>query len=342
MHIQARRIFRLSFTSALSLAIAYMVYVPLPYMAPLFAFFLTASPSPPLGIKKLIGLLIVILITLGIGLLLIPMLLNFQITALLLVLVGLYFSTYLTINLNKGLVGLFLAMGITLISAAGTVNFSLASFIIEALISNIIIVVLCQLVIYPFYPEDPPPSNKITVKEDKSTVVSNWIAIRSTIIVFPVYLVLLSNPMAYTAIAIKSILLSQQSTHLNAKNSANELIGSTLLGGVFSILFWMCLGLWVNLWMFSLWMLAFSLYFSCKMYHLISSKFPASFWLNTFATMLIMLGPAVEDSANGKDVYAAFFNRAILLILVSIYALLAIYFLEYLKTYFSNRTKILT
>jgi hypothetical protein len=58
--------------------------------------------------------------------------------------------------------------------------------------------------------------------------------------------------------------------------------------------------------------------------------------------MLIMIGPAVEDSANGKDVYAAFFNRAILLILVSIYALLAIYFLEYLKTYFSNRTKILT
>ncbi len=340
MHIQARRIFRLSFTSALALTIAYMVYVPLPYMAPLFAFFLTATPGPPLGIKRLIGLVIVILVTLSFGLLLIPMLLHFQITALLFFLVGLYFSSYLTVNLNKGLVGLFLAMGITLISAAGTVDFSLASFIIEALISNIIIAVLCQLVIYQFYPEDPQASNNIADKEENSTVISNWIAIRSTIIVFPVYLVLLSNPMAYTAIAIKSVLLSQQSSHLDAKNSANELIGSTLLGGVFAILFWICLGLWVNLWMFSLWMLIFSLYFSCKIYQLISSRFPASFWVNTFATMLIMLGPAVEDSANGKDVYAAFFNRAILLILVSIYALLAIYFLEYLKNYFSNRSKI--
>ena len=70
---------------------------------------------------------------------------------------------------------------------------------------------------------------------------------------------------------------------------------------------------------------------------MISSQFPASFWLNTFVTMLIMLGPAVEDSANGKDVYAAFFNRAMLLTLVSLYALLAIYFLEYLKAYFFKR-----
>jgi len=45
-----------------------------------------------------------------------------------------------------------------------------------------------------------------------------------------------------------------------------------------------------------------------------------------------MLGPAVEDSASGKDVYAAFFSRLTLLILITLYALLAVYFLEYLKS----------
>lgn len=122
MHIQARRIFRLSFTPALSLAIAYAITMPLPYLAPFFAFFLTAMPGPPLSVKKLTGLNILVIITTGIGLLLIPMLLYFQLTALLLVLIGLYFSSYLTVNLNKNLPSAFVAVGVTMISSAGTVN----------------------------------------------------------------------------------------------------------------------------------------------------------------------------------------------------------------------------
>jgi hypothetical protein len=84
--------------------------------------------------------------------------------------------------------------------------------------------------------------------------------------------------------------------------------------------------------MFFLWMLLFCLYFACKIYQLISTRFPASFWLNVAMTMLIMLGPAVEDSAGGKDVYAAFFSRMGLFIAVTLYAWLAVYLLEYLRT----------
>jgi len=56
--------------------------------------------------------------------------------------------------------------------------------------------------------------------------------------------------------------------------------------------------------------------------------------------MLILIGPAVEDSANGKDVYAAFFSRIILLILITLYALLAVYFLEYLRSHRQRSCKI--
>ena len=49
MHIQARRIFRLSATVALALAAGYALKLPLPFIAPLFALMLTAPPKPPAG-----------------------------------------------------------------------------------------------------------------------------------------------------------------------------------------------------------------------------------------------------------------------------------------------------
>ena len=338
MNIRARRIFRLALTPAVALAIAYAIPTPLPFIAPLFALFLTAMPGPPLGIKKIFGIVILVLITLGMGVLLIPLLLNFQATALLLVLVGLYSSSYLTVNLSKNLLGTFLAMGITMISAAGTVSYSLSVMMIQALILGIIIATISHFFVYLFFPEDPQnliqpdqPQDEAS-SDSKGVVQSNWIAIRSTLIVFPAYLILLSNPLAYMPIAMKAVMLSQQASTLHTKNAGIELVGSTFLGGLFAIIFWFALGLWTNLWMFFLWMLLFCLYLSCKIYQLIPTRFPASFWVNTGVTMLIMLGPAVEDSAGGKDVYAAFFSRLVLLTFITLYAVVAVYFLELLKT----------
>ena len=79
-------------------------------------------------------------------------------------------------------------------------------------------------------------------------------------------------------------------------------------------------------------MLLFGVHFSSKLYRLVPSRYPASFWLNVATTMLILLGPAVEDSANGKDVYTAFAVRMGLFIAVTLYAWLAVYVLEYLRS----------
>ena len=331
MHIQARRIFRLSSVMALSLAFAYALQLPLPFIAPLFALMLTAPPAPPMGLKSLFGLLLVVLITLGIGLLLIPLLMHYPITAVLVVALGLYFSFYLTVNMGKGLVGALLTVGFTLISAAGTVSFSLAITVIQSLIVGISLAVLCHWLIYPWFPEDPTP---VVQPPAKSSIPeqSSWIALRGVLIVLPVYLLALTNPSMYLAIIMKAVALAQQSSLIDAKSAGRELLGSTLLGGCFAILFWMLLGISVNLWMFFLWMLLFGVYFSSKIYQLIPTRFPASFWLNVVMTLLIVLGPAVEDSVNGKDVYAAFFGRMGLFIAVTLYAWLAVYLLESLRT----------
>ena len=136
---------------------------------------------------------------------------------------------------------------------------------------------------------------------------------------------------------MKSVSLGQQGSVTDVRHAVRELLGSTLLAGVFAVLFWFALGLMVNLWMFFLWMLLFSLYFASKLYQIIPSRFPASFWVNTAITMLILLGPAVQDSANGDNVYTAFFVRISLFIAVSLYASFAIYLLEHLRTWRMSR-----
>jgi hypothetical protein len=78
-------------------------------------------------------------------------------------------------------------------------------------------------------------------------------------------------------------------------------------------------------------MLLFGIYFSGKLYGLIPTRFPASYWINAVITMLILLGPAVQDSAGGKDVYKAFAMRMSLFVAVTLYAWAAVRVLEYLR-----------
>ena len=211
----------------------------------------------------------------------------------------------------------------SLISAACTV--------IQSLVFGIGLAILCQWLIYPWFPEDPAPA-KPAKAPNAGAEQSNWVALRGMLIVLPVYLLVLTNPAMYLAIIMKAVSLSQQSSLVSARDAGRELLGSTFLGGCFAILFWAMLGISTNLWMFFLWMLLFGVYFSSKVYRLIATRFPASFWLNVGMTMLIVLGPAVEDSDSGKDVYAAFFVRMGLFVAVTLYAWLAVYVLEYLRT----------
>ena len=332
--LAARRVFRLSSCMALSLAIAYGLAVPLPFMAPIFAFILGMKPAPPMQLKALFMLLLLVVLTTSTGLALIPMLLHYPLTGFLVVMVGLFFSNYITVIAGKALVGTFLTVGITLISAAGVASYSLAVIVTQSLALGIAIAAICQWLVYPWFPEDkviaelPAPNGE---QNDNKTTQSNWIAIRATLIIMPAYFIALTNPTMYLAVIMKSVSLSQQGSSLHARDAGRELLGSTFMGGCFAILFWFMLDLVTTLPMFTACMLLFSLYFCSKFYQVIKSNFQPSFWQNTIVTMLILLGPAVEDSANGSDVYAAFAVRMGLFIAVTLYACLAVYLLELIR-----------
>ncbi len=328
MDIGARRVFRLSLTVALSLAGGYALAMDVPFFAPLFAVMLGAAPKPPMGLKGLFGLAVFLSLTLGIGLLVAPLLAHYPASGLSLVAAGLFFSNYLALNLGKGPVGTLLAAGFTLISSAGVASFELAKSLIEGMIMGAGLAMLCQWVVYPLFPEDqlpaaaPPPSPPSR---------SGWLALRATLIVYPAFLLGLANPGAYLPIVLKALTLGQQDSVTDARHAGRELLGSTLMGGVMAMVFWYALSAAPNLWMFSIWMLLFGIMISARLYGVFPSRYPPSFWLNVLVTMIILLGPAVADSATGKDVYTAFAVRMGLFIMVTVYAAAAVILLEALR-----------
>ncbi|MFT4769920.1 MAG: hypothetical protein ACI8RN_003074 [Glaciecola sp.] len=326
MSVAENRALRFAFATALALAMAYALDFPLPFLAPLFVVFLSAMPGPPMGPKGLFGLLMVIIASLTVGVLLIPLIRYYPFSAVLIVAVGLYFSMYLTLIHGKRLLGTFLTIGFTLISVAGSVDFLLATTVIKSLVLGISAAVLCQWLVYPFFPEKAtavPPS-----EAPSGEALSNWFAVRATLIVMPAYLLALTNPSQYLMTIMKSVSLGQQTSAMDARHAGRELIGSTFVGGIMAILFWVLLTIAPNLWMFSLWMFVFAFYTAAKLYGFLKTRVAPSFWINALVTMLILLGPAVEDSANGKDALTAFVQRFATFIAVTLYAWGALAFLE--------------
>jgi hypothetical protein len=330
MPLGARRTFRLALILALSLALAYGSRMPLPFFAPVFAVLLTAAPAPPMGPKGLFSLCAVVIIALGVGLLLTPLLGKYPASALLIIAAGLYFSTIVSVGLRKALVGALLTMGFTLIPAAGLVDYQLAVTLIKALLLGIALAIASQWIVYPFFPENPPgaaPAKPPQVDAEDTA----WIALRCTLTVLVPVMLAFSNPALYLPTIMKSVLLAQQVSAVSARTAGREMLYAVFLAGLFAVLFWFALKICPSLWMFFLLMLLFGTYFASKMYGIIPTRWSAAFWPDVVVNLLIMFGPAVEDSANGKDVYKAFAVRFSLFVAVVLYAWFAMAALEWLR-----------
>ena len=334
MPLVSRRVFRLSLTTAFALVIAYGLPIPFPYIAGIFAFVISSVPSLRFTLKKQIALIALMLLTLSIGILITPLILYYPVSGILIVGVGIYLSTYLTVNLEKGLVGTFLSLGFTIVPAAGAVDYAVITALLQGLSIGMALAIISQWIVYPFFPEDDhAPKHKPSAK---NTTQCNWIALRVSIIVLPAFVLALVSPGLFLKTIIKSILLGRQGTEVDAKHAGRELVGSTILGGLFAMLFWMLLKIETNLWMFFLWILIFCTYFASKLFQVSASQFSASFWHNVGVTMILLIGLGIQHDADGGNVYQDFFERMAIFIGLSIYAWGAVYFLDLIKSRFSK------
>jgi len=317
--VPAQRALRLACGTALCTAASYGLALPLSFLSPVLAVLLLASMPRPLPAKTALVLTLVAALTTSLGLLLVPLLRYYPVCGVLLIGVGLF--RVFTYGLRGGnvLIMTFLVIGMTMISAAGFASFELAMAVIGALVKGLLLAVVIVGLSHVLFPEPanspaPPPTPALPA-EDVPRV-----AMRATLIVLPTFLLVLIDPASYLPIILKAVSLGQQSTTTRTHHAGRELLGSTLLGGLLTVLFWCALSLFVHLWMFFLWMLLFGLFLARKLYRLHPTQLTPGFWLNTLITMIILLGQSVEDSAAGKDVYTAFAVRMGLFILVTLYS----------------------
>ncbi|WP_339450122.1 DUF2955 domain-containing protein [Pseudomonas sp. EA_5y_Pfl2_R50] len=329
--VPAQRALRLAFGTALCTAASYGFALPLPFISPVLAVLLLASLPGPLPLKGALALALVAALTTSIGLLLVPLLRYYPVSGVLLIGLGLFLVFRFGLRGGNPLIMMFLVIGMTMISAAGFAEFDLAMAVIGALVKGLLLAVAVLGLSHALFPErrdspaapKPPalPANEIP-----------RVALRATLIVLPTFLLALSDLASYLPIILKAVSLGQQTSTTQTHHASRELLGSTLLAGVLAVLLWCGLSLFVHLWMFFLWTLLFGLWLARKLYRLSPTQLSPGFWLNTFITLIILLGQSVQDSAAGKDVYTAFAVRMGLFILVTLYGVLMMHVLVARRT----------
>ncbi|WJR17972.1 DUF2955 domain-containing protein [Pseudomonas alloputida] len=333
MPIELRRLraLRLAWGVALCLAVSFGIGLPVPILAPVFAVLLLAMRSQPLPLRAEPALALLVLLACGSGLLLIPLLRHAPLAGVLLVGVGVFLTLRYALKGGNGLLANLLVVGLTMIAAAGTSDFTLALSVVEALAKGMLLAVLGTSVVHTLFPEPAnapaPPVPPLLGSEHVS-----WVALRATLIVMPAFLLALIAPDQYMPLIMKAVSVGQQAGETRARHASRELIGSTLLAGVLAIALWVALSLFVHLWMFFLWVLLFALWQARRLYQAVPSRQSPAYWVSCLTTMLILLGQSVQDSAGGQDVYKAFAVRMALFLAVSVYASAMLIWIDRLRS----------
>ncbi|XRD80022.1 DUF2955 domain-containing protein [Dyella halodurans] len=325
--LRGQRALRLATGTALCLAVSFAMDLPIPVVAPVFAAFLLVTVNRALSLKDGLRLVMVVALTTGSGLLLVPLLRYYPLAGVLLIGLCLFLAFRYGLRGGNNLVATFLVVGLTMISAAGTASIDLAMTVVGALVKGLLLAVLVLAICHRLLPEPArAPARPATPVLPNDDIMR--LALRAALVVLPAFLLALADPASYMPVIMKSVSLGRQSCTTSARGAARELLGSTLLGGVLAILFWFALKWFVHLWMFFLWMLLFALLVARKLYSLRPTRYTPSFWLNTLVTVIILLGQSVQDSAAGKDVYTAFAVRMGLFVAVTLYACLMVELLD--------------
>ena len=222
---------------------------------------------------------------------------------------------------------MLLIMAITVIPVAGLIEQSLAIAIAQMMAVGILVGTLVNRLAHALFPP-PPATGTVARPAPPPPEHPERLALRAVAIVLPVWLLALGNPAFYIPAVMKTVALAQQSTSLNARQAGQELVLSTLAGALLAFALWMGLSLWPSLLMLVLMLSLMTLWLARRLVPLVASRFPPSFWSNAWITALILLGPAIEDSATGTDVWLAAAMRCGLYLLVAGYGWLCILLLE--------------
>jgi Protein of unknown function (DUF2955) len=322
-----KAVLRLAIGLGLAVLIAYGLALPAPFVVCVLTVLLLCKPGSPVPFVKGVVLGFVVAALLVAGVLLVPILEHYAVTGLVLTGVLLYSVFFAGVRSASPLT-VILVIAITVIPVAGVADQALATALSVVFGVGLGTGVVVSGVSHAFFPDAPAPATIAAAPATISPETASRAALQATLVVMPVFVLALTNPALYLAAIMKTVMLGQQANSTNARSAGRELVGSTLMGAWMATLVWCGLSLRPNLWMLMLWMMAAALWAGAKLFGVRRTSFPPSFWSNALVTMLILLGPAIEDAAVGKDVYRASITRIALFVLVSLYAWATVWLLE--------------
>ncbi|PNO57167.1 DUF2955 domain-containing protein [Aeromonas caviae] len=326
MHNADRAVLRIGSGIGLATGICYGLALPMPHLGVIMAWVVLCRPGEPLSLGKgLLGGALLLAVMVG-GVLLVPLLTHYAMAAVLLVALLLYLLMQQAMA-GKGAAAMLLIMAITVIPVAGLIEQSLAIALAQMMGLGILIGTLVNRLAHALFPPlqvAGAAARPVPLPPEHP----ERLALRAVAMVLPMWLLALGNPAFYIPAVMKTVTLAQQSTSLNARQAGQELVLSTLMGALLAFALWLGLSLWPSLLMLVLMLALMTLWLARRLVRLVVGRFPPSFWSNAWITALILFGPAIEDSATGKDVWLAAAMRCGLYLVVAGYGWLCILLLE--------------
>lgn len=328
MHRADKAVLRLAIGLGLAVLIGYGLDLQLAFVVPLLTILFLCKPGPPIPFVK--GAVVAVFIAglMVAGVLMVPLLENYPVTGVLLTAAVLY-AVFFAGARKANPLTIFLVIAFTFIPVAGVADQALITVLAQGVGLGLGIGVVVSGLSHALFPDAPGPAQAAAAPVDVSREAASWGALQATVVVMPVFVLALTNPAMYIPAIMKTVGLGQQAgSSTDARSAGHELVGSTLMGALMAAVIWAGLSLRPNLWMLILWIVAAGFWTGVRLFRVRPTSEPPSFWVNALMTMLILLGPAIEDSANGKDVYAASATRVALFIGVAFYAWATVWVLE--------------
>ena len=319
---------RLTIGLGLAVFVAYGLGLQAPFVVCIMALLVLCKPGPPLPMVKAAVIAGVFAALVAAGVLMVPLLENYAAAGVLLTAVLLFVLFYLG-RLRANPLTTVLVLAFTLIPVAGVQEQALIGVLAGDVGGRRARRGHGQCGVERHLPDPPAPSARATpasAPPDREN--ARWVAWRGTLIVMPVFVLALTNPSFYLAAIMKTVALGQQAGETDARHAGRELVGSTLMGALIALVVWLGLSLWPSLWMLVLWLMAAALWAGSALFGVRRTRFRPSFWSNALITSLILLGPAIEDSASGKSVLEGAVMRVSLFVGVALYAWATVWALE--------------
>jgi len=327
MHRSDKATLRLALGLGLAAAIAYGGGLTAPYVVCVLAVLLLLKPGPPLPLSTGLVAAGLLAVLVAAGIVMVPLLEHYAAAGVLLTAL-LLFATVFTGQLSGSPLTMVLVIAFMLVPVAGVVSQALVGALALTLATGIAVGTLVSALSAAFFPDTRRTSAAAALPVRPTRAAAAWIAGRATVIVMPVFVLALTDPSFYLAAVLKTVALAQQAGETNARSAGRELVGSTLMGAILAAAVWTGLSAWPSLWMLVLWLMAAGLWAGSALTGVRRSRFPPSFWSNALITALILLGPAIEDSASGKSVIHGTLVRTALFVVVALYAWATIWLLE--------------